>query len=178
MFYDSFLFLVDLVKCAHPIATVDLLGGAQRVPLLGLYGLYSHPPKHSWVFTMCDSADNTFYGMADDIENRPEDLLEGDVILYNTLTKDYIHIKQDKSINIATSGMLNVSAAAAINVTCLGPVAVTAPTVTLSAQCAIGGAGGAAIARVGDAVEVHVGGGSSSGTWSGTITSGGSNTAT
>lgn len=52
-------------------------------------------------------------------------------------------------------------------------VEVNADTATVNAQAVqLGGAGGEAIARVGDSVEVNVTSGSSAGTWSGTITSG------
>lgn len=52
-------------------------------------------------------------------------------------------------------------------------VTVNADSATVNASSvALGGSGGAAIARIGDSVEVNVTSGSSAGTWSGTITSG------
>lgn len=179
--YDGLLKFLKIGGYSHPTATVNVLGGSHELPLVGNYGFYSYAPTNSWVFVTCDESDNTFYGIADDVDNRPENLAEGDVVMFNTVTKDFIHIANTpagKSINVSTSGILNVKAAQAINVTSTGPVNVTAPTITLSGTCAIGGAGGPAIARVGDSVQVNVTSGSSAGTWSGTITSGGSNSAT
>ncbi len=85
---------------------------------------------------------------------------EGELVLYHPKTKSKIHFKDNGNINVESMGDVNVKAS----------------NVNIDASVTNLGVGGAAIARQGDTVEVTVVGGSSAGTHSGTITSGGVNT--
>lgn len=96
-------------------------------------------------------------------------------------------VLDDAGITVSTTGALLVSAKSA-TVTTTEAVAVSAKSATITATEAVdvsaksatvtadavslGGAGGAAVARVGDAVSVTVASGSSAGEWTGTITAG------
>lgn len=79
-----------------------------------------------------------------------------------------ITILYAQNISLANSGTFTLTSSGNVNV--------SAPTVNLSATTTNLGVGGQPIARVGDSVQVEVTSGSSSGTWVGTITSGGNNT--
>ena len=76
----------------------------------------------------------------------------------------------DKTIEIGNkNGSFNLSVVEG------GALVIESPSVLIKSPITEIGTGGKAIARVGDSVEVNVTGGSSAGTWSGTITSGGVN---
>jgi len=61
-----------------------------------------------------------------------------------------------------------------IDITCNGDANITATNANINAKCNLG-VGGKPIARFGDAVQCVISGGSSSGTWPGTITAGSAN---
>lgn len=74
------------------------------------------------------------------------------------------------------NGNIDINTESNVNITAGGNAEVTATNVNVHASETNLGDGGQQIARVGDSVEVSITSGSSSGTWSGTITSGGTNT--
>lgn len=96
-------------------------------------------------------------------------------------------VLDDTGITVTTTGVLSASAKSAtvttteaVEVSAKSATITTTEAVNVSAQSAtvtadsvsLGGAGGAGVARVGDAVSVTVASGSSAGTWTGTITAG------
>ena len=87
-----------------------------------------------------------------------------------------IKLTKTGDVEVATAGALTVTTAKDITITCDGDVNLKAGTVNIDATQVNLGEGGKDIARKGDSVEVEVTGGSSIGTWSGTIVSGGNNT--
>lgn len=106
-------------------------------------------------------------------ETRFKNLAPGEVVLGIPGSKAFIKfdkdgniiIESDVKISIKSSGDTDITSSGKINIKSTGDVDVDAPKVNL-------GTGGAQIARIGDTVEVTVGG--TPGT--GTITSGGVNT--
>lgn len=94
--------------------------------------------------------------------SRIKNLKTGECIVYNSVTGTYIKQDSDGNFEIETNG---------------GNVTINnATNVIIDADKTDLGIGGNKIARLGDTVEVIVTGGSSAGTYSGTITSGGTNT--
>ena len=80
------------------------------------------------------------------------------------------------TMDITVTGDVDISTSGKVDITASGDVDVKASNVNIDASVTNLGIGGAAIARAGDPVSVNVTGGSSAGTHSGTITSGGANT--
>lgn len=87
-----------------------------------------------------------------------------------------ISLSATGSVNITQSSGVTIDNSGTTEINSSGNVSVNAPTVNIEASVTNLGAGGQAIARLGDSVQVNVTSGSSSGTWSGTITSAGTNT--
>ena len=83
---------------------------------------------------------------------RPDDVAQGEPAFFHPATNTRIIPRNDGTLDIYSESAVNVHA----------------PETNL-------GDGGEPIARVGDSVEVVITSGSSSGTWAGTITSGGAN---
>lgn len=102
---------------------------------------------------------------------RPDDTKRGEPAFFHPVTNTRIIPRNDGSLDIITEG------GGSVNIVSAADVTVSAGTVNLDATVNLG-TGGLAIARVGDAVQVSVVGGSSAGTHTGVITSGGGNTST
>lgn len=96
---------------------------------------------------------------------------DGDISVAGNVTTD---IQGSLSASVGQSADLNITGTTSINSS--GNVTITAPNVDIAASTTNLGIGGQPIARLGDSVQVNVTSGSSSGTWTGTITSGGNNT--
>lgn len=76
---------------------------------LGQYGLYSNSPKNSLVIVMqINGQEEVLFGIEDDVNNRPRGLKEGEVMIYNTLTKNYIYLKEDGSTEAFTKTNLEL----------------------------------------------------------------------
>lgn len=114
---------------------------------------------------------------------------EGEVVFYHPLTLTKTHYRNNGDLDITVQGEngdLNLTIKKDFNITVLGNVnlTVTGDTTLKTNKFDVDspktnlGLGGPAIARVGDAVEVTITSGSSAGTFSGTITSGGGNNST
>ena len=87
-----------------------------------------------------------------------------------------VYLKNDGVIEINNAGDLKIVAYGNVSVITPGNVDVSAASVNVAASVVNLGEGGAGIARLGDEVTVEVTGGSSAGTYKGTITSAGVNT--
>lgn len=101
-------------------------------------------------------------GIVTDQLNRIKNLQAGETIIYNTVTKSFVYMKVDGSIELFSQTVININAPEIIidgNVTVTGNLQVDGQTNL--------GIGGAPIARVGDSVLV--------GSTPGTITSGSPN---
>jgi len=76
------------------------------------YGLYSSPPKNSIgiVFNIQAQEQNRV-GIFNDYERRPKDLKEGEVALFNTLTKTRITLKAngDLDIFVNNNSVINIT---------------------------------------------------------------------
>jgi len=173
---------------SYPSNQVSWFGKTGRVVAIFPYGTRSQAPVQSQMLKMNIGADESNrVGIEFNTSNLPNDEMpEGEYECGNFVTGSSIRFYEDGSIKITSVDALNVAVEGNINITCGGnlsvnatgaaditasDVTVNADNATLNATCAIGGSGGAAIARVGDAVLV--------GGVTGAITSGsGTHTAT
>ena len=58
---------------------------------LGHYGYYGNAPTGSLVMVIqANGQEECLFGAEDDVNNRPRGLKEGEIMMYNTLTKNYI----------------------------------------------------------------------------------------
>lgn len=169
--------VMDDTKEAN-IAQVQYLGKTGLTEIVFPYGTYGSVPVGNPVLLFAvQSKENNRAGIGYSQHSRFKDLKEGEFIVGNEVTKSFIKFDENGNITVegsskvvinATSdldltiqGDVNLTVNGKVNLTSTGDVDIDAPKVNL-------GAGGAAIARVGDSVDV-------AGT-PGVITSGGTNT--
>lgn len=68
---------------------------------LGHYGYYGNAPRGSLVVILqANGQEECLFGAEDDVNNRPRGLAEGEVMMYNTLTKNFIYQKADGNTEI------------------------------------------------------------------------------
>lgn len=80
---------------------VKLYDALKNCGRLGQYGLYGNAPKGSFVIIMqINGQEEVLYGIEDDVNNRPRNLKEGEVMLFNTVTKNYVYLKEDGSTEV------------------------------------------------------------------------------
>jgi len=106
-------------------------------------------------------------------KKRPK-LKEGETAFYHPPTDAFIIWRQSGDLDIETGD----GGGANININCKQANVNASESVNIASPITNIGVGGNPIARLGDAVEVVITGGSSAGTHSGTITSAGGNTST
>lgn len=140
----------------YPIQQATYLGRVADFFTLFPYGMHANLPKDQ-LGLIIDEQGRVIIGVSAVGRIKVE---EGEVVFFHPQTKSKIHFKNSGNIAIETAADVDVSA---------DNVNIDASTTNL-------GVGGNAIARVGDSVQVTVVGGSSSGTHTGVITSGGANT--
>lgn len=88
---------------------VKLYDALKNCGRLGQYGLYGNAPKGSFVIIMqINGQEEVLYGIEDDVNNRPRNLKEGEVMLFNTVTKNYVYLKEDGSTEIFTKTNLEL----------------------------------------------------------------------
>lgn len=149
----------------YPIQQATYLGRVSDFITLFPYGMHANLPVGQ-LGLIVDSKGRIFMGTSAVGRIAVE---EGEVVLYHPQTKSKIHFKSNADLDIDTtdaSGNVNINTVEA-NLTASGDVNVKATNVNVDAVVNLG-VGGAAIARVGDAVVVAG--------VPGTITSGGANT--
>jgi len=126
------------------------------------YGMHANLPVDALVTLFSvNGQEQNLAGIGEVPEKRIKNLESGEVVFFHPATKTKIHFKNDDDLDIEVG---------------TGNVNLTANNVNIDAVQTNLGVGGPDIARVGDTVEVNVGSGSSAGTWTGTITTGGVNT--
>lgn len=172
----------------YPIQQATYLGRVSDVVTLFPYGMHANLPVDQ-LGLLIDEEGRIFMGTSAVGRIAVE---EGEVVFYHPQTKSKTHYKANGDIDIdtvnadvdeanhgnvnITTKNVNITNSEKITVTSTGDVDLSAANVNIDASTTNLGSGGQAIARQGDAVEVTITGGSSSGTWSGTITAGGANT--
>lgn len=88
---------------------VKLYDAIKNCGKLGQYGLYSNAPTGSFVIIMqVNGQEEYLFGIEDDVNNRPRNLKEGEVMLYNTLTKNYFYFSADGKTQVYTKTDFNM----------------------------------------------------------------------
>ncbi len=150
---------------------VQFYDNVRDVEIISPYGIYGVAPLGSQVVLFqVNGQEENLVGIADDVNNRPKNLKEGELILKNIKTNTAIYFKQDGSLEVTTNGNLNITVDGDADITA-DNVDVNALQVDINASVTNLGVGGNAIARVGDFVDFN----SSSPTYTQIIT-GGTNT--
>lgn len=153
------------------------------------YGMHAHLPAD-------DSVMNLFFSVEDNPEEKAgiawtpklrPDLEPGEIAHYHPKANSIVIYRNNGDIDIDTvkdgesnnininTNNANVTIQGKATIEVSGDVDLTANSVNIDAPVTNLGVSGQPIARVGDSVEVIVTGGSSAGTYSGQITSGGNN---
>lgn len=96
---------------------VKLYDAIKNCGKLGQYGLYGNAPKGSFVILMqVNGQEEVLFGIEDDVNNRPRGLKEGEVMLYNTLTKNYIYLSAEGKTQVYTKTDLDIKVEGNVNI--------------------------------------------------------------
>lgn len=77
---------------------------------LGHYGYYGNAPRGSLVVVLqANGQEECLFGAEDDVNNRPRGLAEGEVMMYNTITKNFIYMKTDGNTEVYTQNNLAIN---------------------------------------------------------------------
>ena len=80
-------------------ADISFLGQTKKVPHVTPYGVYTSPPVGSaWILVPLRDNEDDLVGIGCDYAGREKGLLQGELMLYNTLTK--AKFKFDESGNV------------------------------------------------------------------------------
>lgn len=161
-----------------PVQQISFKGKLADTLMVFPYGVYANVSTDDALALMfaIDGNEENRAAIAYTPQKRPTDLANGEVAFYHPFSNSFIKFRNDGTIAIDAKGVLNLDATGDININVSGDANITASSVNIDASVTNLGVGGQPIARVGDAVQVTITGGSSAGTASGTITSGGANT--
>lgn len=121
-------------------AQVSFLGQIKNARQITPYGLYSSSVVNSnWILFSSRGNVDDIQGIANDYENRPKNLKEGEVVLQNLKTGAFIKLDSDGNINATTSGNIVATATnAAITATndivlnAANNITMTANTITIN----------------------------------------------
>lgn len=145
---DSGLAMTAQIQYMNKVTTSHIINPAG-------FGHNPTPGNLAIIFNVSGVEDNLSTIVTNDF-NRIKNLVPGETVIYNTVTKSHIIFKQDGSIEI-NAPVININ----------GDLNVSGKTNL--------GADTPAIARVGDTVQTIITSGSSAGTWDGTIITGSPN---
>lgn len=152
----------------YSVSQVTYNGKTGDCELIWPYGFCANPPKNSIVlmFNVMGQEENRA-GFANLPQMRFKGLKEGEVVVGNYLTKSFVKFTQEGNVEIFSSldtnlevvKTLNVVVGAGINIVCGADCTIDGSGFTLNVlgDVHLGGDGGAAIARVGDAVQCPTG---------------------
>jgi len=145
-----------------PIQQCAYMGDTAEFMALFPYGMHANLPDGALVTLFSvNGQEQNLVGIGESSEDRIKGKESAEVEFYHPKTKTRILFKNNDDLDIQVG---------------TGNVNLTANNVNIDAAQTNLGVGGPDIARVGDTVEVNVGSGSSAGTWTGAITTGGVNT--
>lgn len=154
-----------------PIQQISALGKTSDTATWFPFGMHANLPIDTPNITFSMSAEEaarvSFGGSP---KERIKNIAEGEMVLYHPKTQSKIQFKDNGDIEIDVKNNAEITIAGACNITVQGDINLTAANVNIDAMTTNLGVGGPAIARLGDAVQVNVIGGSSSGIHNGTIT--------
>lgn len=104
------------------------------------YGLCSNPPLGSWVLLLSAQGQEAVkIGLVADLLNRKEGLKEGEAVLYNTLTKSFVLLKENGDIEVDAKNDLVANVAGSATITAVIDIKLTAPILLLNGAVGVGG---------------------------------------
>lgn len=107
---------------------------------LGHYGFYGNAPIGSLVMVIqANGQEECLFGAEDDVNNRPRGLSEGEVMMYNTVTKNYIYFDKDGNTKIYAKKDMNLQVSGNVNISVVGNVNLTAQTTTVNGNAVVNG---------------------------------------
>lgn len=107
---------------------------------LGHYGYYGNAPKGSLVMVIqANGQEECLFGAEDDVNNRPRGLKEGEVMMYNTLTKNYIYFDEEGNTRVYAKKDMKLDVEGAVSITVVGNAEITCPQSTLNGNATING---------------------------------------
>ncbi len=107
---------------------------------LGHYGYYGNAPKNSLVVVIqANGQEECLYGAEDDVNNRPRGLKEGEVMVYNTLTKNYIYLDEEGNTRVYAKKDMKLKVEGAVSITVVGNADITCPQSTINGNAIVNG---------------------------------------
>lgn len=107
---------------------------------LGHYGFYGNAPRGSLVIAIqANGQEECLYGAEDDVNNRPRGLKEGEVMMYNTITKSYIYLDAEGNCKVYAKKDMKLKVEGAVSITVVGNADITCPQSTLNGNAIVNG---------------------------------------
>lgn len=107
---------------------------------LGHYGYYGNAPKGSLVVVIqANGQEECLFGAEDDVNNRPRGLKDGEVMMYNTLTKNYIYFDENGNTKVYAKKDMQMTVEGQVNITVVGNTVLTSPKTTINGDVRIEG---------------------------------------
>lgn len=107
---------------------------------LGHYGFYGNAPRGSLVIAIqANGQEECLYGAEDDVNNRPRGLKEGEVMMYNTITKSYIYLDAEGNCKVYSKKDMQMQVEGTVNITVTGNANVTCPNTTVKGNLTVDG---------------------------------------
>lgn len=148
------MLIADTETNVIPQMQVKLYDSIKNCGKLGMYGLYGNAPLNSFVILMqINGQEEVLFGIEDDVNNRPRALKEGEVMIMNTITRNYIYLKQDGSTEVYTKTNLDLNIAGSANITATENVNVTAKSAVFNCDVTINGTLKASVVEAGNGVD-------------------------
>lgn len=110
---------------------------------LGHYGFYGNAPVGSLVVAIqANGQEECLYGAEDDVNNRPRGLKEGEVMMYNTVTKNYIYLDAEGNCNVYAKKDMQLQVEGSVSINC--------PNITINGNLNVTGTVSAGVVSAGN----------------------------
>lgn len=107
MIKQAVITLVTSDTSAYPQGQAKYNGKTTEYNRLSPYGLDSNPPSGVSVILLSSQGQEAVkFGIASDFLGRKKGLKEGEVALYNTLTKSFVFLKENGDVEINTPNLI------------------------------------------------------------------------
>jgi len=121
------------------VAQLSYMDQVREWPHHTPYGFFSMPPiKSTWCIFPFRDNDNDMFGFGQDYVNRPKDLKEGDVCIFNTISKIKFVFKTDGSVDAYAPENINYNCKN-FNITATESVKINAPDFIVNGDTTMNG---------------------------------------
>lgn len=135
MIKQAYISLVTDDSSAYPKGQAGYNGKTTDFLRYSPYGLNSNPPKDAWVLLLGSQGQEAVkIGLVADFLYRKKGLKEGEAVLYNTLSKSFIILKENGDIEIDAKNDLIVNVTGNVRITAIGDIELSAVKTKLSVQ--------------------------------------------